>query len=106
MALLFSHAVSLTTVQFQRHANFDERRCSAFVCDLTSERPPVPLESVDLCTLIFVLSAIHPDKLGAVVASLLSVLKPGASVVVRDYGLFDHAMLRFAKGHKLSDVHD
>jgi len=24
-------------------------------------------------------------------------------VLVRDYGLYDHAMLRFAPGHKLAD---
>ena len=34
---------------------------------------------------------------------LCQVLKPGGCVLFRDYGLYDHAMLRFAKGHKLSD---
>lgn len=24
-------------------------------------------------------------------------------MIFRDYGLFDHAMLRFSKGHKISD---
>uniref|UniRef100_A0A914UVN1 tRNA N(3)-methylcytidine methyltransferase n=1 Tax=Plectus sambesii TaxID=2011161 RepID=A0A914UVN1_9BILA len=96
---------SARAIEFVRQrADFDEQRCSAFVCDLTSEGPSVPMESVDLCTLIFVLSSIHPEKMGGVLAALLGVLKPGASVIVRDYGLYDHAMLRFAKGRKLQEA--
>ena len=48
----------------QEHADYDTERCHAFVCDVT-ERTfvfPFPDESLDIIILIFVLSAIHPDK--------------------------------------------
>ena len=31
------------------------------------------------------------------------VLKPGGLLLFRDYGLFDHAMLRFSRGHKIAE---
>jgi hypothetical protein len=31
------------------------------------------------------------------------VLRPDGLLLFRDYGLYDHAMLRFSAGHKLSD---
>ncbi|XP_029308267.1 tRNA N(3)-cytidine methyltransferase METTL6 [Cottoperca gobio] len=80
-------------------------RCSAFQCDLTKDdlRENVPEGSVDVVTLIFVLSAIHPDKMKLALQNLSRVLKPGGIVLFRDYGLYDHAMLRFKAGSKLGE---
>jgi len=39
-------------------------RCQAFVCDITAEdwQPPFLPDSLDIAIMIFVLSAIHPDR--------------------------------------------
>ena len=44
-----------------------------------------------------------PNKLCINLNELLQVMKPGGSLLFRDYGLYDYAMLRFAPGHKLSE---
>ncbi|KAL7392987.1 hypothetical protein ABVT39_004949 [Epinephelus coioides] len=80
-------------------------RCCAFQCDLTKDdlRENVAEGSVDVVTLIFVLSAIHPDKMKLALQNISRVLKPGGIVLFRDYGLHDHAMLRFKAGSKLGE---
>ena len=42
-------------------------RCKGFVCDIVKDELPEEIKNVDLITMVFVLSAIGPDKqLGAV----------------------------------------
>ncbi|XP_069762716.1 tRNA N(3)-methylcytidine methyltransferase METTL6 isoform X2 [Narcine bancroftii] len=81
----------------------DTERCKAFQCDLTKDDllENVPAESVDVAMLIFVLSAIHPEKMQLALENIYKILKPGGCILFRDYGLYDHAMLRFKSGHKL-----
>ena len=95
-----------------------------FQCDLTADKltSSIPPSSVDLVSLIFVLSSVTPEKMATVVENIaevcevldnvkpciyhtqnIQVLKPGGLVLFRDYGLYDHAMLRFSKGHKISE---
>ncbi|XP_016046558.1 tRNA N(3)-methylcytidine methyltransferase METTL6 isoform X1 [Erinaceus europaeus] len=84
---------------------YNPERCKVFQCDLTTNDllEHVPPESVDAVMLIFVLSAVHPDKMRLVLRNIHKVLKPGRSVLFRDYGLHDHAMLRFKAGSKLGE---
>uniref|UniRef100_UPI00398F0E0F tRNA N(3)-methylcytidine methyltransferase METTL6 isoform X2 n=1 Tax=Pristiophorus japonicus TaxID=55135 RepID=UPI00398F0E0F len=82
---------------------YNAERCKAFQCDLTKDDllEHVPADSVDVVTLIFVLSAIHPDKMQLALENIYKILKPGGYILFRDYGLYDHTMLRFKTGHKL-----
>ncbi|KAM6449289.1 tRNA N(3)-cytidine methyltransferase METTL6 isoform 2-T4 [Liasis olivaceus] len=84
---------------------YDAKRCKVFQCDLTKDDllENVPLESVDVVMLIFVLSTIHPEKMHLVLRNIYKVLKPGKYVLFRDYGLHDHAMLRFKSACKLGE---
>ncbi|XP_060778340.1 tRNA N(3)-methylcytidine methyltransferase METTL6-like isoform X3 [Neoarius graeffei] len=93
-------------VQFvKENSLYTPERCLAFQCDLTKDdlRATIAENSLDVATLIFVLSAIHPDRMQQVVENIYRVLKPGGIILFRDYGLYDHAMLRFKSGSKLGE---
>ncbi len=100
----FSHdAIKL----LKENTDYDESRLQGFVCDATkknslAESLPNGVK-VDCVTLIFVLSAIHPNKMRIVCENIAQVLKPGGMILVRDYGLYDHSMIRFQPGHKLDE---
>ncbi|XP_046543222.1 tRNA N(3)-methylcytidine methyltransferase METTL6-like [Haliotis rubra] len=105
---LYFHACDFSkrAVEFVKsHPQYDAARCNAFQCDLTADdlRDNVPPDTVDAVSMIFVLSAIHPDKMLAALHNVFQVTRPGGCILFRDYGLYDYAMLRFAPGHKLSD---
>ena len=59
------------------HADYDTQRCLGFVCDITKpnllrESLPVGVK-VDFVTLIFVMSALHPDKMQIAVENISQV---------------------------------
>lgn len=89
----------------RKHNLYDERYMKAFACDITTEEvfQTLPEASLDIVTLIFVLSAIHPEKFQSTVANIYRLLKPGGVVLFRDYGLYDMAQLRFKPGHKIAE---
>ncbi|XP_021099812.1 methyltransferase-like protein 6 isoform X11 [Heterocephalus glaber] len=98
-------ALSAHRPTVQQNPLYNLERCKVFQCDLTKDDllDHVPRESVDIVMLIFVLSAVHPDKMHLVLQNIYKVLKPGKSVLFRDYGLYDHTMLRFKASSKLGE---
>ena len=84
-------------------------RIVPFVCDITNEplSLTVPAGSVDVCTMVFVLSAVSPEKMRDAVRNVSSVMRPGAEarVLIRDYASGDLAQERFAAkaGQKLAE---
>ncbi|XP_055983195.1 tRNA N(3)-methylcytidine methyltransferase METTL2A isoform X1 [Sorex fumeus] len=89
----------------QTNPAYDPSRCFAFVHDLCDEEKsyPLPSGSLDVIILIFVLSAIVPDKMQSAISRLSRLLKPGGMMLLRDYGRYDMAQLRFKKGQCLSE---
>lgn len=89
----------------KQHNLYDEQYMRAFPCDITTEEVFGTLAdgTLDIATLIFVLSAIHPEKFRAVVGNIFRLMKPGGMVLFRDYGLYDMAQLRFKPGHKIGE---
>lgn len=91
----------------RKHPEYDETRCAAYVKDITSgamsELDGVCEGGADCFSMFFVLSAIDPGKMGAVLSEAYSRLKPGGMILFRDYAIRDLSQLRFAPGvHELA----
>lgn len=84
---------------------YSDQYMAAFACDVTTSDifDTIQAGTIDLITLVFVLSAIHPEKFTTVAKNLNRLLKPGGVVLFRDYGLYDMAQLRFKAGSKIDE---
>ncbi|XP_064081623.1 tRNA N(3)-methylcytidine methyltransferase METTL6-like isoform X3 [Macrobrachium nipponense] len=96
---------SARAVEFvKEHPLYCEDKVKAFVSDITKDDLLSQVgEAVDIVSMIFVLSAIHPSKFNDTIQNIYRCLVPGGIVLVRDYGIYDMAMLRFGPGSKLAD---
>lgn len=86
----------------RHHEQYTPRRCHAFTADITAS-PVLPPQSLDVVILIFVLSAVHPEKMQAVLNHLAESLRPGGILLLRDYGRYDLAQLRFKGSRCISE---
>ena len=91
---------SQTAVDIVRaHPAHAAGRVVAAVADLTSGELPAEVAAcaADVATLMFVLSAISPEKMGRALSAVRGGLREGGLVLVRDYGEGDGAQLRFRR---------
>lgn len=84
---------------------YSEAQVKAFQTDITTTDIfyEIPKETLDIVTLIFVLSAVDPSNYLKIARTLFALLKPSGYILLRDYGLYDMTQLRFKPGHKISD---
>ncbi|KAG0559842.1 hypothetical protein KC19_10G133200 [Ceratodon purpureus] len=90
----------------KEHKEYEGGRVNAFVCDVTSQDLSASIQpaSVDVVTLVFMLSAVSPEKMENVLQNIKRVLKPGGFVLVRDYAVGDLAQKRLTeKDQKISE---
>jgi tRNAThr (cytosine32-N3)-methyltransferase len=84
----------------------------ASVWDITASPHPdgaphlpegIRANSVDVVILIFVFSALEPSQWEQAVSNIWAMLKPGGTVLFRDYGRGDLAQVRFKAGRYLEE---
>ncbi|CAI9114371.1 OLC1v1015086C2 [Oldenlandia corymbosa var. corymbosa] len=87
------------------HSGFKDERIDVFVCDIAKDdlcnwiRP----SSVDVVTMIFMLSAVSPNKMPQVLQNLKTILKPNGHILLRDYALGDSAQVKLQRRNQIID---
>ncbi|GAM89179.1 hypothetical protein ANO11243_072160 [Dothideomycetidae sp. 11243] len=100
---------SKKAVQVMREsALYDDKVMTADVWDAAAQgedRFPPGLQkgSVDVIIMIFIFSALEPAQWKQALHNVWDLLKPGGSVLFRDYGRGDLAQVRFKKGRYLEE---
>ncbi|KAG4203548.1 hypothetical protein ERO13_A05G406900v2 [Gossypium hirsutum] len=93
------HPVALV----KSHAEFKEDRVNAFLCDVTVDNllEKINPSSVDVITLIFMLSAVSPHKMPSILQNIKRVLKPDGYVLLRDYAIGDFAQVKLGNKNQM-----
>ena len=98
-----AHAIEI----IQKQAEFKEAkskgRCDVWACDIVNQPLPTGLGQVDIASFIFVLSAIHPDKLVSALRKIHGAMAKGGVLFIRDYAVYDLSQLRFKNGAKIGE---
>nr|KAF7394333.1 hypothetical protein H0235_016928 [Vespula pensylvanica] len=102
---IFACDLSTNAIELMKsHSLYDSEKMKAFRTDITTDNCFFEVDCpVNAATLIFVLSAIHPQKFKIVAQNIYNVLDTGGILLFRDYGLYDMAQLRFKPGHKIAE---
>ncbi|XP_042395619.1 uncharacterized methyltransferase C3H7.11-like isoform X1 [Zingiber officinale] len=85
---------------------FASDRLNTFVCDVTKDELSTTIlpSSVDIVTMIFMLSAVSPINMPAVLQNVRTIIKPNGYVLFRDYAVGDFAQVKLAnKGQMISE---
>ncbi|XP_077247912.1 uncharacterized protein LOC143887671 isoform X2 [Tasmannia lanceolata] len=84
-------------VALEAHEDFSSDQVNAFVCDVTVEdiSEKILPSSIDVVTLIFMLSAVSPKKMHLILQNIKKVLKPNGYVLLRDYAIGDFSQCAF-----------
>ncbi|TNV76575.1 hypothetical protein FGO68_gene16824 [Halteria grandinella] len=75
----------------------------AFVKDMVfceSDIAEIPSSHIDFTSMIFFLSAVHPDEQVQVMKKIALKMKAGGHILFRDYAAYDLAMMRFINKNK------
>lgn len=78
--------------------------CSSAISEVDSgQRNGLEVETADFITMIFVLSAVPPERQVQGVRHLAQLLKPGGRILFRDYATGDLAQKRFKSRNRIED---
>jgi len=84
----------------QTHTIYNEKRINLMQLDIAEDLIPDNFKNADYSILMFVLSAITPEKHESVIKKIHDAMNVGGILYFRDYALYDLAQLRFAQRKK------
>ncbi|GMP35152.1 hypothetical protein CsSME_00007722 [Camellia sinensis var. sinensis] len=85
------------------HVDFNVDQVNAFVCDVANDDlcDKMMPSSIDVVTLIFMLSAVCPKKMPLILKNIKKVLKPNGYILLRDYAIGDYAQVELRKRNQM-----